>query len=144
MKDSLTRRSLLKNTASLLAVSALHDAFPQASSGKRKRMRLGGPIFINSDDPGALAREHRRLGYRAAYVPKVELQDKDRLQAIVNEFAAQDVVLAEVGAWVNMLDPDAEKRRASDIAGPFRNTETAAAAYSQIVECAHEFPFSQI
>ncbi len=74
-------------------------------------MRLGGPVFINSDDPGELAREHRRLGYRAAYVPKVELQDKDRIKAIVREFAAQDVVIAEVGAWVNMLDPDPEKRR---------------------------------
>ncbi len=74
-------------------------------------MRLGGPVFLKSDDPGELAREHRRLGYRAAYLPKVELHDKDRIKAIVTEFAAQDVAIAEVGAWVNMLDPDAEKRR---------------------------------
>jgi sugar phosphate isomerase/epimerase len=74
-------------------------------------MRLGGPIFLNSDDPGALAREHRRLGYRAAYVPKVELNDQDRIKAIIKEFSSQDVVIAEVGAWVNMLDPDPEKRR---------------------------------
>ena len=74
-------------------------------------MRLGGPIFLNSDDPGELAREHRRLGYRAAYVPKVELQEKDRIKAIIKEFASQDVVIAEVGAWVNMVDPDPEKRR---------------------------------
>jgi len=83
-------------------------------------MRLGGPVFpnslnslnsLNSDDPGELAREHRRLGYRAAYVPKVELSDKDKIGAIIKEFAAQDVALAEVGAWVNMLDPDPEKRR---------------------------------
>jgi sugar phosphate isomerase/epimerase len=117
MKDLLTRRSLIKNSASLLAVSALADALPQASSSpqanarKRKSIRLGGPVFIDSEDPGALAREHRRLGYRAAYVPKVELQDKDRIKAIIKEFAAQDVIIAEVGAWVNMLDPDAEKRR---------------------------------
>jgi sugar phosphate isomerase/epimerase len=111
MTDSLTRRSLLKKTASLLAVSALPAAVLQAGSTKGKRIRLGGPIFLDSDDPAALAREHRRLGYRAAYVPKVELRDKDRIKAIVKEFAAQDVAIAEVGAWVNMLDPDAEKRR---------------------------------
>ena len=35
-------------------------------------LRLGGPIFLKSDDPAELAQEHRRLGYRAAYVPKVE------------------------------------------------------------------------
>jgi len=34
-------------------------------------------LFENSD-PGALAREHRRIGYRAAYVPKIELNDRDR------------------------------------------------------------------
>src|SRR5512143_202184 len=110
MSNPLTRRSLLKNAASLVAVPAVHDALAQARS-KTKHIRLGGPVFIDSDDPGMLAREHRRLGYRAAYVPKVESHDKDRIQAIVKEFAAQDVVIAEVGAWVNMLDPDAEKRR---------------------------------
>ena len=111
MKDSLTRRSLLKNTASLLAVSTLPDDVLQASSRKGKRICLGGPIYLDSDDPGALAREHRRLGYRAAYIPKVERHEEDRIKAIVKEFAAQDVVIAEVGAWVNMLDPDTEKRR---------------------------------
>jgi len=110
MNDSLTRRSLLKNTASLLAVSALPDTIVYASSRKGKRICLGGPIFLDSDDPGALAREHRRLGYRAAYIPKVERHEEDRIKAIVKEFAAQDVVIAEVGAWVNMLDPDSEKR----------------------------------
>ena len=108
----LTRRTLLKNTATLAAASALlPEALLQASSKQGKAMRLGGPIFLTSDDPGELAREHRRLGYRAAYVPKVELSDKDKIGAIIKEFAAQDVALAEVGAWVNMLDPDAEKRR---------------------------------
>jgi sugar phosphate isomerase/epimerase len=111
MKDSLTRRSLLRNSASLFALSALPDAVPQARSGKIKGIRLGGPIFLDSDDPGALAREHRRLGYRAAYVPKVELHDRDRIKAIAKEFSGQNVVIAEVGAWVNMLDPDPEKRR---------------------------------
>ena len=111
MKVSLTRRSLFKNSASLLALSALPDFVVRASSRETCRIRLGGPIFLDSDDPGALAREHRRLGYRAAYVPKVELHDGDRTKAIVKEFLSQDVVIAEVGAWVNMLELDPEKRR---------------------------------
>jgi sugar phosphate isomerase/epimerase len=41
----------------------------------------------------------------------VELKEKEKIKAIIKEFAAQDVALAEVGAWVNMLDPDPEKRR---------------------------------
>jgi sugar phosphate isomerase/epimerase len=74
-------------------------------------MRLGGPIFVKSDDPAVLAQAHRELGYRAAYAPEVDLGDKDRIRAIIREFASRDVAIAEVGAWVNMLDPDPEKRR---------------------------------
>jgi len=111
MSQPHTRRSLLQKGAAALAVSVLPSSVLRASSPNAKRIRLGGPIFLDSDDPGAMAREHRRLGYRAAYVPKVELADKDRIKAIVKEFSAQEVVIAEVGAWVNMLDPDPEKRR---------------------------------
>jgi sugar phosphate isomerase/epimerase len=85
-----------------------------AASGAAKPMRLGGPIFIPSSDPGAQAQAHLDLGYRAAYAPNdLTVQDRDRVAAIVKEFGKRDVVIAEVGAWKNMLDPDAEKRRAN-------------------------------
>ena len=75
-------------------------------------IRLGGPIFLKSDDPAALAREHRRLGYSAAYCPEIAtLKNPELLRAIPKAYAAENVVLAEVGAWKNMLDPDPEKRR---------------------------------
>ena len=73
-------------------------------------MRLGGPIFLKSDDPVELAKEHRRLGYSAAYCPAAKVEDADRIRAIRAAFAAENVVIAEVGAWKNMLDPDAQKR----------------------------------
>ncbi len=76
-------------------------------------IRLGGPVFLSTPDPDALAREHRRLGYSAAYCPQAEPNDAERIRAIVDAFAAHNVVIAEVGAWKNMLDPDAEKRRAN-------------------------------
>ena len=81
-----------------------------AAAVSNKPVRLGGPIFLKSDDPRELAREHRRLGYSAAYCPKADLKDTPGNQAIERAFAAENVVIAEVGAWVNMLDPDAEKR----------------------------------
>jgi sugar phosphate isomerase/epimerase len=75
-----------------------------------KPIRLGGPIFLKSDDPRELAREHRRLGYSAAYCPEAKAEDTARVREIEKAFAAENVVIAEVGAWVNMLDPDADKR----------------------------------
>ncbi|GAB3248778.1 hypothetical protein GCM10027347_05420 [Larkinella harenae] len=74
-------------------------------------MRLGGPIFLKSDDPEALAREHRRLQYSSAYVPAVDIKDTAKIEAIRKAFAAQNVIIAEVGAWVNMLEQDASKRQ---------------------------------
>ena len=76
-------------------------------------VRLGGPIFLKSDDPGELAREHRRLGYSAAYCPAATPSETDRIRAIRDAFAAANVVIAEVGAWKNMLDPDAAARKAN-------------------------------
>lgn len=75
-------------------------------------IHLGGPIFLKSDDPVALAREHRRLGYSAAYCPDLAtLSDSKLLAAIERAYAAENVVIAEVGAWKNMLDPDPVMRR---------------------------------
>ena len=112
MENRISRRSFLTQAGVAAVGAAAMPAFPRpAAKPSARPLRLGGPIFLNSDDPGEQAREHRRLGYRAAYAPKVELKDKDRIKAIIKEFAAQDVALAEVGAWVNMLDPDPEKRR---------------------------------
>jgi len=72
---------------------------------------LGGPIFVKSDDPRELAREHKRLGYGAAYCPAAKAADTARLQAIEAAYAAEGIVIAEVGVWVNLLDADAAKRK---------------------------------
>lgn len=98
MTQPPTRRTLLA-AAPLLAAAA-----------QSARIRLGGPIFLKSDDPRELAREHRRLGYSAAYCPASSHTDTARHKAIREAFAAEDVAIAEVGAWRNMLDPDAAKR----------------------------------
>jgi sugar phosphate isomerase/epimerase len=98
-----TRRSFLGAAAVLAAGSAARAA--------GRPVRLGGPIFKKSDDPAELAGEHRRLGYSAAYCPESRVEDAERNREIVKAFAAQNVVIAEVGAWKNMMDPDAAKRR---------------------------------
>ncbi len=73
-------------------------------------IRLGGPIFLKSDDPAELAREHKRLGYRAAYCPPLKAHQTDRIRAVRDAFAKEDVVIAEVGAWCNLQHPDTVER----------------------------------
>jgi sugar phosphate isomerase/epimerase len=112
MPSHITRRAFIAKAGSLAAVAVANPPlWGRRDSPGARPLRLGGPIFIKSEDPAELAHEHRRLGYRAAYAPQVEMHETDRITAIIKEFAAADVVLAEVGAWENMLDPDLDKRR---------------------------------
>lgn len=105
MPYAFSRRTALFGAAGTAAFVA---APPGANA-----VRLGGPIFLKTADPRELAREHRRLGYSAAYCPDAKLDDTARIRDIENAFKAEGVIIAEVGAWVNMLDPDEEKRKAN-------------------------------
>ncbi len=105
-------------------VSGMNDSL-RGMSGNR--LRLGAPVTLTTplltrnviwsgslaDDPGELARAHRRLGYRAAYCPQVELNDKERIAAIVKAYEAADVVIAEVQAFSNPRSSDPEERKRS-------------------------------
>lgn len=75
-------------------------------------MRLGAPVFTQTRDPDELARAHRAAGYRAAYCPGwLALDDEPTTCALQRAFAAHDVVVAEVGAWGNIIHPDAGERK---------------------------------
>jgi sugar phosphate isomerase/epimerase len=98
----MTRRHLLATPAAALAAQS-----------KPLPVRLGGPIFMKADEPRELAREHRRLGYAAAYCPAIDVADSARVKATEAAFKAENVLIAEVGAWKNMLDPDPAARKAN-------------------------------
>ena len=96
------------------ASSALVRAAAAApTTGPSPLVRLGGPVFHASADPEGLALAHRKLGYRAAYCPAVPLGDTERIRDVSRAFAKHDVVLAEVGRWCNLLDPDLARRTAN-------------------------------
>jgi sugar phosphate isomerase/epimerase len=119
----MNRREFLADSATLFGAGAMWpppgDQDPARQSGAtilttvKPVVRLGGPVFTDATDPVELARVHRRLGYRAAYGPSTNLKDLATIRAIADAFRAEDVVIAEVGRWVNLLDPDSAKRRAN-------------------------------
>jgi sugar phosphate isomerase/epimerase len=98
-------------TAALVEPGSALFGPASAAEPRLQPIRLGGPSFAKTDDPEALALAHRKLGYRAAYCPGVSLKDTDRIRALTEAFAKQDVVIAEVGRWWNLLDADPAKRR---------------------------------
>jgi sugar phosphate isomerase/epimerase len=118
--NSFSRRSMLKGTAGTRMAAALR--------GEQTRIPLGAnimpgatPIYTvggqmgyrEQDDPAALAREHKRLGYTALFCPDGKPGDTARVNAIRQAFAETGILIAEVGAWRNMMTPDAVARKAN-------------------------------
>lgn len=108
-----SRRTFLRHSLGLAAAAVVMgpSACLRAADGTRTTLRLGGPVFNAPADPDALAALHRQLGYRAAYCPALSLKEPDRIRAVEAAFAKHDVVIAEVGRWVNLLDADPDQRR---------------------------------
>lgn len=115
--SQLNRRSFVRHALGAAAVTGffaghrLGAVQPRAPQKTPPPIRLGGPSFAKPDDPEQLALAHRKLGYRAAYCPNIPLSDAARIRATAEAFAKHDVVIAEVGRWVNLLEADAAKRR---------------------------------
>jgi sugar phosphate isomerase/epimerase len=111
-RRAFVRKSLVIAAAAAVAKHLPALSFTEAAEEKGKHpLRLGGPSYAGTTEPEALALAHRKLGYRAAYCPNVPLTDTDRIRAYTEAFARHDVVIAEVGRWYNLLDPDTEKQR---------------------------------
>jgi sugar phosphate isomerase/epimerase len=118
----LTRRSFVSQAAAMAGTAAAsaglglprHEATRAAQAGQTAHpVRLGGPVFKMPTDPEGMALAHRKLGYRAAYCPGVGLNETERIRDIEKAFAKHDVVIAEVGRWVNLLDADPTQRAAN-------------------------------
>ena len=76
-------------------------------------MRLGGAGIEYKGDPEAYARAHVAFGYNAAYMPNVRIENRDEVRAIVKTLADADVMIAEAGAWKNLIAHDEALRKAN-------------------------------
>ncbi|MBO9591033.1 sugar phosphate isomerase/epimerase [Devosia sp.] len=76
-------------------------------------MRLGGYGIDYAGDPEAYAQAHVAFGYNAAYMPNISLENRDEIAAIITAMAEADVIIAEGGAWKNLIAHDEEQRKAN-------------------------------
>jgi sugar phosphate isomerase/epimerase len=110
-KGGSSRRAFLSPSATVFAGAVIRRGGAAPAAGL---MRLGGPTFVNR----RILRCSRRRTATWDIVPPTRPPTfpsliKNRIAGMVREFARQDVAIAEVGAWKNMLDPDPEKRNSN-------------------------------
>jgi sugar phosphate isomerase/epimerase len=112
MKNNLTRRHFIRN-ATLAATGV--TVFPSALKVSKNRpevfpVRLGGPVPGNFDDPADWAKAAILLRYSAVYCPVQTGASSDVIKAFRSEAVKNNIIIAEVGVWNNMLDPDENAR----------------------------------
>ena len=74
-------------------------------------VRLGGPITGNFTDPAGWVRAVRALGYSAAYSPVQVGAPLEIIKAFREEAKRSNLLIAEVGVWNNVFDPDETTRK---------------------------------
>ncbi len=74
-------------------------------------IRLGGPVAGKFSDPAEWIKAHKALGYSAAYCPVQPGAPAGLIKAYRREAGKNNIIIAEVGAWNNMMDPDENKRK---------------------------------
>lgn len=112
MKNSSTRRHFIKSTAIVtagiaFAPSSLH---PSTSGTEGNPVKLGGPLPGKFDDPAPWIKALKSLGYSAALCPVQPGASSELIEAFRTEAKRNKIIIAEVGVWNNMLDPDDNTR----------------------------------
>lgn len=73
-------------------------------------MRLGGPVFVDYEDPEAWATAVQDLGYRAGFCPLTPDADDATIRAFADAAERADIVIAEIGAWSNPISKNEATR----------------------------------
>lgn len=105
----MKRRSFITLSASGIAALSMMPTELAATSTSQSKVRLGGPVFEKCKSPEEWVAALKKLGYRAAYCPVSPGADSALIKAYQTAAAKNDIVIAEVGAWSNPIDPDQEK-----------------------------------
>jgi sugar phosphate isomerase/epimerase len=113
MYKNYNRRHFIKSTA--LLATGLSTVPYLLKAGNSTRMagnpiRLGGPVSGSFTEPAEWAKAVKSLGYSAAYCPVQPGAPGDLVKSFREEAKKSNILIAEVGAWSNMLDPDESAR----------------------------------
>jgi sugar phosphate isomerase/epimerase len=113
MENYFNRRHFIKTGAVITAGLALAPKASGAglSPAPGNPVRLGGPVPGNFDDPADWVKAVKALRYSAAYCPVQPGAAAELVRSFRTEAKKSNILIAEVGAWSNLLDPNESKRK---------------------------------
>jgi sugar phosphate isomerase/epimerase len=109
----MNRRYFSKITLTATAGMVTIPGWANSLKMKKTNIRLGGPVFKKFSNPEEWIKALNELNYKAAYCPVNPGAGSEEIKAFKNAAQKVDIVIAEVGAWSNPIDPDQEKSKAA-------------------------------
>jgi sugar phosphate isomerase/epimerase len=109
----MNRRNFSKITLAAATGIAAFPGWANSIKMKSNNIRLGGPVFKKFSNPEEWIKALNELNYKAAYCPVNPESDSGEITAYKNAAQKADIVIAEVGAWSNPIDPDDAKSKAA-------------------------------
>ncbi len=115
MKNTISRRNFVKTSAVLSAGITLAPTVIKAEISRMSGnpIRLGAPLSGSFKDPVEWIKTVKALRYSAAYCPLLPGAKSELIKSFRTEAAKNNIIIAEVGAWSNLMDPDETVRKES-------------------------------
>jgi sugar phosphate isomerase/epimerase len=113
MKKKINRLSFIKTSIMAGAgITFIPFTFkPGKSELPGNPIRLGGPVAGNFTDPAEWIKAVKALRYSAAYSPLQPGAPGDLIRSFRSEAKKNNIIISEVGAWSNTLDPEETNRK---------------------------------
>ncbi len=112
MKSNYSRRHFIKSTTIIAGLALEPGGFAGAFLNPAGNpVRLGGPVTGKFQDPGEWIKAVRALNYSAAYCPVQAGAPAELIRAYREEAKKSNILIAEVGVWNNLMDPDEAVRK---------------------------------
>lgn len=107
----MNRRKFTKIT--LTTAAGITATSGWATSSGNYKIRLGGPVFKKYINPDEWIIALKEKKYSAAYCPLNPGASSSEIKAYKEAALKADILISEVGAWSNPIDPDKTKREAA-------------------------------
>ena len=109
----MDRRNFSKITLTAATGLATLRGLANSNHMENSSIRLGGPVFKKFSNPDEWISVLKELNYKAAYCPVQLDASSDEIKSYKIAAQKANIVIAEVGAWSNPIDPDDTKAKAA-------------------------------
>lgn len=109
----MNRRNFSKITMTTATGLITFSGLANSIRMEKSTIRLGGPVFKKYNNPEEWILALQELKYKAAYCPVKPGGSSNEIAQYKNAAQKANIVISEVGAWSNPIDPDEMKRKAA-------------------------------